>query len=99
MSILEIILIPLGVIWIAITYLVAGAVALGAEDYEYNINKWILTIRDLVCELFSGKNLFGIILSIVLLIIFTPSLLIILIVQIFGWLFEFLEWLWILGNK
>lgn len=97
MSALEIISVPLGVIWIVITYLFAGMFAMSIEESDCK-NKWVLSIKELICELFSNRNIFGFILSIIVLVIILPAILIILITQVLSWLLMLFGLLWKFGD-
>lgn len=93
---MENVLVILFIIWIFISMFIAIRIAINIDDESCMI---IIGIKDYIYNLFIDKNLFGIILSIIMLIISIPALFLILILQLIEWLFEFLLWVWKLGNK
>lgn len=65
----------------------------------YNNLKIISNIRDVFVSLFSNKNLFGIFLSILLVVILLPCFILLCMVQLILWLCILLEYVWNLGIK
>ena len=65
----------------------------------YNNLKIISNIRDVFVSLFSNKNLFGIFLSILLVVILLPCFILLCMVQLILWLCILVSYVWNLGIK
>lgn len=66
---------------------------------KYNTLEILPNIKDIFVSLFKNKNLFGIFLSILLVVILLPCFILLCMVQLILWLCILLEYVWNLGIK
>ena len=95
---LENILLFFGIMWLFLTLYIVGIIITNAKDENYK-TICLSTLKEFLIKLFSGKNWFGIILSVIVLIISIPAMLLILIVQILFYVSMGIGYVWRLGNK
>ena len=95
---LENILLALGLVWLFVTLEISGAIIINIEEKNYKTG-CLIALKEFLVKLFSGKNWFGIILSVIVLIISIPAMLLILIVQILFCALMGIGYVWKLGNK
>lgn len=87
------------IVLLLITIVVGEKIAIKAEKYNRNINLLLISTKDYIVELFSGKNYFGIIMSIIIFVISIPGILIVLVAQICIYIKCIVENVYELGNK
>lgn len=92
---LESILLVLGLF---ITLGIIGAIIINVKEENYKIG-YLIALKDFLIKLFSGKNWFGIVLSVIVLIISIPAMLLILMVQILFSILMGMGYVWTLGKK
>ena len=95
---LEGVLLALGLLWLFVTLGLSCAIIMHVENDNYK-NGCLISLKDFTEELFLERNLFGIILSIVIFIIAIPAMLLIIMIQVLFWIGYAIGWLWRLGDK
>jgi hypothetical protein len=86
------------VLWFIITLWIDFSIIINIENNNYKTGS-LIALKDFLVKLFYGKNLFGIVLSIIVLVIAIPAMLLILMVQIIFYIFMGVKYVWELGNK
>ena len=76
---LESVLIVLGLLWLFATLGISGVITMNVKEENYKTG-CLIALKDFLIKLFNGKNWFGIVLSIIVLIISIPAMLLILMV-------------------
>lgn len=74
------------------------AITINVKEENYKIG-YLIALKDFLIKLFSGKNWFGIVLSVIVLIISIPAMLLILMVQILFSILMGMGYVWTLGKK
>ena len=59
----------------------------------------LIALKDFIQNLFFGRNIFGIILSIIIFVVAIPAILLVLLVQIIFWIIYLISFVWNLGIK
>lgn len=95
---LEIILGTLGILWVFVTLGFCCAIVFQIDDNNPKTGS-LIALKDFVQELFWERNIFGIVLSVIIFIIAIPAMLLVLTVQIFFWIGCLISYIWNLGNK
>ena len=94
-NMLESILLVLGLF---ATLGIAGAITMNVKEENYK-TVCLIALKDFLIKLFSEKNWFGVVLSIIVLIISIPAMLLILMVQTLFYVLMGIAYIWRLGNK
>lgn len=95
---LEDILLLLALLWFFTTFGIAGMIITNVEENNYKI-EYLIALKKFLIKLFSGRNWFGIIMSIFVLIISIPAILIVLMLQILLYFLMEIRYIWCLGDK
>lgn len=95
---LESILLVLGLLWLFTTLGIGGAITMNVKEENYKTG-CLIALKDFLIKLFNGRNWFGIVLSIIVLIISIPAMLLILMVQILFYVLIGIGYVWELGEK
>lgn len=74
------------------------AITINVKEENYKIG-YLIALKDFLIKLFSGKNWFGIVLSIIVLIISIPAMLLISLVQILFYVLMGMGYIWRLGKN
>ena len=77
---------------------IIGAITINVKEANYKIG-YLIALKDFLLKLFSGKNWFGIVLSVIVLIISIPAMLLILLVQILFYVLMGMGYVWRLGKN
>lgn len=95
---LKSVLLVLSILWLFTTLGISGAISMNVKEENYKTG-CLIALKDFLIKLFSGKNWFGIVLSIIVLIISIPAMLLILMVQILFYALMGIGYVWRLGKK
>lgn len=95
---LESILSIFGLLWLFVTLGISGAITMNIKEENYKTG-CLIALKEFLIKLFSGKNCFGVVLSIIVLIISIPAMLLILMVQTLFYVLMGIGYIWRLGNK
>ena len=95
---LETILGTFGFLWIFVTLGLIFEITLQIDNNNPQTGI-LIVLKDFIQELFLERNIFGIVLSVIIFIIAIPAMLILLTVQFFFWIICLMSCVWNLGNK
>ena len=95
---LENVLLVLGLLWLFTTLGISGAITMNVKEENYKTG-CLIALKEFLIKLFIGKNLFGVVLSIIVLIISIPAMLLILMVQTLFYVLIGIGYIWRLGDK
>ena len=95
---LDSVLMVLVLLWLFATLGISGAITMNVKEENYKTG-CLIALKDFLIKLFNGKNWFGIVLSIIVLIISIPAMLLILMVQILFYVLIGIRYVWKLGKK
>lgn len=95
---LEVVLLTLGLLWLFVTLGLSCAIIMHIENDNYK-NGCLISLKDFAEELFWKRNLFGIIISVIVFIIAIPAMLLIIMVQVLFWIGYAIGLVWRLGDK
>lgn len=90
---LESVLMVLVLLWLFATLGISGAITMNVKEENYKTG-CLIALKDFLIKLFNGKNWFGIVLSIIVLIISIPAMLLILMVQILFYVLIGIRYVW-----
>lgn len=71
-------------------------------ELEYNEHRktfFLSALKDFIKKIFVGRNWFGIVINVFILILLIPAILLLLIIEAIIWLMVLLYMLWSLGDK
>ena len=95
---LETILVKFAFLWILVTLGLIFKITLQIDNNNPQTGI-LIVLKDFIQELFLERNIFGIVLSVIIFIIAIPAMLILLTVQFFFWIICLMSCVWNLGNK
>lgn len=94
---LDTILLILGILWFFITLVFCFVITININDNNVKSGS-LIAIKEFIKKLFCERNTFGIILSVITLVIAIPAFLLILITQFLFWICYLMIRIWNLGN-
>ena len=94
----EIIIIVLSIIYLVLNLFVSFGILLQADDDNFKTGA-LIGIKEFVGELFYNRNIFGIFLSSMFLILVIPAIILVLGTQIIFWIGMILGYIYNLGNR
>ena len=94
----EIIIIVLSIIYLVLNLFVSFGILLQADDDNSKTGA-LIGIKEFFDELFYNRNIFGIFLSSMFLILVIPAIILVLGTQVVVWIGMFLGYIYNLGNK